>query len=481
MKYIKFFWRFPKITVFFIMVVEIMLYFDRGVIASLLPHVKSNWGLNSIEEGAIASVFTIGFMCASPMWAHFGLRYRINKVIALGTLIFALGAFSSGFWLSITRGRIQKWAYYPFVISRFMVGFGESAMISLAYTIVDELAPPEYKTLYMAAIMMSPSLGIASGYGFCGVLVDLTRNWQIIFYLESAVALTMAYLCLYTPFHGYKRLLLKQAKAPAVEFPSVALPDITMPHQEEAVSELSESTSIISHKDKPIIHSVTSAIPPLVKNPVYLSIVAVSVIYGAIVGALTFWCPTYLQERLSVYDISEANINKLSNLGFGAIVFISSVFGTALGALVLDKSGGAVGWRGVMRAMYQSFLYISIALPFGFVVFIIRDGALLNVYGLFALFLIAMFFVLCIAAPFQVALNNCVPPELRHFANAYQTFLLHALGDFPSPTIFGFIKQFSNITVSMLVMWGMLIPGLCFLLLAGTLSLYNDRRNKPIK
>jgi hypothetical protein len=50
---------------------------------------KKTWGLSGAEQGAIASIFTIGknllfflhfsgFMCMSPIWAHFGMRYRVN-------------------------------------------------------------------------------------------------------------------------------------------------------------------------------------------------------------------------------------------------------------------------------------------------------------------------------------------------------------------------------------------------------------------
>jgi amino acid permease len=69
-----------------------------------------------------------------------------------------------------------------------------------------------------------------------------------------------------------------------------------------------------------------------------MSIVAVSCIYGAIVGALTFWCPTYLAERLTQYTwLSEKAQYLLANIGFAVIVLISSICGTGLGAILLDK------------------------------------------------------------------------------------------------------------------------------------------------
>jgi MFS family permease len=183
----------------------------------VLPKVKANWALSKTEEGAIASIFTVGFMCTSPMWAHFGLRYRINvnfkhnaltiilqKVITLGLVIFAIAALLGGLLLTYSRGSQQKFGYYLFTVTRALVGAGESAMISLGYTIVDQLSPPKYKTMYMAAIMMSPPLGIAVGYGVSGLIVSISQWWQFVFLAEAAIVMACAFLCYHVPFHGYK-------------------------------------------------------------------------------------------------------------------------------------------------------------------------------------------------------------------------------------------------------------------------------------
>jgi MFS family permease len=82
--------------------------------------------------------------------------------MAWGLFIFSISAAGCGFMGILTKR--QKWGYYVFMIFRFFVGLGEAATISLGFTIVDELSPPAYKTLYMAALMMAPPFGIAIGY-----------------------------------------------------------------------------------------------------------------------------------------------------------------------------------------------------------------------------------------------------------------------------------------------------------------------------
>jgi MFS family permease len=84
--------------------------------------------------------------------------------MAWGLFIFAFAAAGCGTIAHMTRGKDQKWGYYVFNIMRFFVGVGEASMISLGFTVVDELSPTSYKTLYMAALMMAPPFGIAAGY-----------------------------------------------------------------------------------------------------------------------------------------------------------------------------------------------------------------------------------------------------------------------------------------------------------------------------
>ncbi len=115
-----------------------------------------------------------------------------------------MAAILCGLFSSYTRGATGKWGYYLFTLSRAIVGAGESAMISLAYTIVDHLAPHRYKTMYMAAIMMAPPLGIAAGYGVSAAIVSATSFWQSIFFLEGFIVALFAVLCFRIPMHGYK-------------------------------------------------------------------------------------------------------------------------------------------------------------------------------------------------------------------------------------------------------------------------------------
>jgi hypothetical protein len=47
---------------------------------------------------------------------------------------------------------------------------------------------------------------------------------------------------------------------------------------------------------------------------------------------------------------------------------------------------------------------------------------------------------------------SCVPKELRGQATAVSVFVLHLLGDFPSPYIIGLLSEEASIRVAMMIL-----------------------------
>lgn len=89
---------------------------------------------------------------------------------------------------------------------------------------------------------------------------------------------------------------------------------------------------------------------------------------------------------------------------------------------------------------YQSckflFLCAVIALPFLFV------ASFMNAYLLFFLsFFLGVLVMFATSAGFTIAIMNVVSPELRSFALAFNTFIIHAVGDVPSPILIGMVKD----------------------------------------
>ncbi|KAL0477585.1 hypothetical protein AKO1_015408, partial [Acrasis kona] len=458
--YIALFWSYPVLTLIFLALVQTLLFIDRGAIAAVLHNAAINWRLSSSEQGIISSAFTVGFMLSSPVWAHYAMRNKINKVIALSLLIFSISEICSGLFSYFWKGPSNKLGYYLFVISRLFVGVGESAIIALGYGIVDDISPTKHKTTYMAVLVFSGAVGVALGYGLTGALLSITTKWQVVFFAIGGFVLVCTIICHFIPMHGYE--------------------------QHQTIQDDNEKSSInVEGETQPITkkktvkpHTMFSAIMPLAKNPVYLCMVGYSILSGGIICMLAFWSPTFIFQRLKRFDLTDKYCTLISNIGFGLIILTSSVFGSTMGAIVVSKTGGTEGWKGIGRALLWSMFFLILALPFMYCAFIFEEihwGILLT------LFFFGTFFLMAPSSPFQVAMNNSVEHDLRHFANSYQIFLVQGLGDMLSPFLFGIVSDNLNIKWAMIILWSFLVPAIVFLFVGGFIALfYHRRQNKEI-
>jgi hypothetical protein len=297
----------------------------------------------------------------------------------------------------------------------------------------------------------------SAGYGISGLVEAFIGYWQAIFFAEAIFVGLLAVLLIFVPLHGHR----ERAEAPTelkdmdtelkdVDNSSVIKHSSDEPpvvNEQPSDTPLDEEPSLSYSNDAPQTDMQESEIPPpqqqynmitvlkpLATNPIYISIVAVSAQCSGVLGALVFWAPTYILRRLEAFDYSEETRTTIANLGFSIIIVITSIFGTALGGVLLDKTGGAVGNRGIARALFWCTGYLAIAFPFGLCAFMIES---LPVWLFFGLLGCSIFFLMMVTSPFQCALVSCLPSELRNFGMSYQIFFLHAFGDFPSPFLFG--------------------------------------------
>jgi MFS family permease len=470
-RYIEAFWHYPKLVLAIMTFINLVMFFDRGAIASVLPKLQINWNLSDTMQGIIQSAFVVGFMTASPVWANLANKFHVNNLITVGLTIFSLSALILGIIGVTAQGEENIWGYYLFVTFRVILGIGEAAFVPLSVSIIDDISPNDYKSIYMSVFLVTGPVGIAAGYGVSGLVETLIGYWQIIFFGEATFVILLAVFMIFVPLHGHRE---RNANI-SVQEPTVVVESAFADDEEE--SEIKDntsqneiqSTSDVDDLERPNIDQISNAteqknvitvLKPLAKNVIYVSIVATSTQYFGVLGALVFWTPTYMLKRLEAFDYSEDLRITLANLGFSIIIIITSIFGTGLGGIILDKTGGVIGWRGVARALFFCMGYLAAAIPFGLCVFLIES---MSAVLLFALLGIGVFFLMMMTSPFQCALVACLPTELRHFGMSYQIFFLHLLGDFPSPFLFGVVADASSMKWAMVGLWSMLFLGILFM------------------
>ena len=70
---------------------------DRQVFNSVLPLIRDNLGLNEIQLGLVATIFTIVYGLLVPIAGYAGDAFRRKWVVIFSLSLFSLGTLLTGF------------------------------------------------------------------------------------------------------------------------------------------------------------------------------------------------------------------------------------------------------------------------------------------------------------------------------------------------------------------------------------------------
>jgi predicted MFS family arabinose efflux permease len=157
-------------------------------------------------------------------------------------------------------------------------------------------------------------------------------------------------------------------------------------------------------------------------------------------GGISWWMPTFL-NRMGGYSLGSAGMI------VGATSAVGGLAGTAVGGWLaqiwLKRDERALYWVSALSAL--------LAVPAAMLCFLGPRGAMIP--GL----AFAIFFIMLGNGPLNAAIVNAVGPEIRASAVAIELFLIHALGDAPSPWLIGRISDLSNLRLGLVVTLGTMV------------------------
>jgi sugar phosphate permease len=120
-----------------------------------------------------------------------------------------------------------------------------------------------------------------------------------------------------------------------------------------------------------------------------------------------------------------------ANFDFGIIVVIDGIFASLLG-----------GWLGdyLLRRMNSAYYFVSavtmaLGIPFLILALFVTGRTMMPAIG------VAAFFLLFNTSPLNAAVINSVGAHIRATAIAVNIFIIHILGDVPSPTMIGWVAD----------------------------------------
>jgi MFS family permease len=300
-------------------------------------------------------------------------------------VIIAIGAF---FWSGLTLLTAVTHSYQALLVRHTLVGIGEASFVTIAPTFVADLFPEEKRGRILGVFYLAIPVGTALGYVLGGNL-GARFGWRFPFYVAAIPGFVMALMMLFIP------------EPPRGQF--------------DSVKETVKRETILG----------------LSRNPAFLTATLGMAMMTFALGGIQVWMPTFLSTARG-YSL------KAANELFGKIIVLDGT--------LASLAGGWLGDRFLRRTKGSYYVVSAISMALGVPVMIIalfaRGRAM--VPGI----LVAAFLLLLNTAPLNAALINSVGAHIRSTAIAINIFIIHLLGDVPSPTLMGWIADRRSLQVA---------------------------------
>lgn len=300
-------------------------------------------------------------------------------------LIITLGAF---FWSGLTLLTAVTHNYTELLVRHTLVGVGEATFVTIAPTFVADLFHENVRGRILGVFYLAIPVGSAAGYLLGGYLAP-HHGWRFPFYVAAAPGFVLALVILF----------LKEP--PRGQF--------------DSLKETPERGTVLG----------------LIHNPAFLTSTLGMAFMTYSLGGIQVWMPQFLSSERH-FTLERAN------LMFGIIIVIDGILAALAG-----------GWLGdyLLPRMKSSYYFVSaismlLGIPVMVVALFSRGPLMIPAIG------VAAFFLLLNTAPLNAAVINSVGAHIRATALAVNIFIIHILGDVPSPTMMGWVADRRSLQAS---------------------------------
>ena len=278
--------------------------------------------------------------------------------------------------------------------ARSAVGIGEAAYGTIAPALLADTFPLNRRGRVLSIFFCAIPVGSAAGY-VLGGFVNQHWGWRAAFWIAGAPGLLLALLVLFV--HDPPRGI----------------------HDEGVVAGAPARNTYLR----------------LLRNVPYLLTVLGYGAYTFALGGLAFWMPAFLERERGMTGVQATQT-------FGAIALVTGLVGTFTG-----------GWLGdyFLRKSQQSYLWVSgiSALIGAPITYIALSDPRRSVF--LTAIVIAEILIFMSTGPVNSAIINAVAPAERATALGMSVFVMHFLGDIPSPPLIGKISDTTSLEHAFLI------------------------------
>lgn len=397
---------------------NVLNYMDRYTVAGVLLDIQKHFNVTDSGVGLLQTVFICSFMVAAPIFGYLGDRFNRKVILSCGIFFWSAVTLSSSF--------ISKEYYWLFVLSRGLVGIGESSYSSISPTIIGDLFTNNSRTMMLSVFYLAIPLGSGLGYILGSSAKEAAEDWHAALRVSPLLGMTAgALILLFVP--EPKRGTLDQMGA-----------HIRTPRS-----------------------SWLSDMKALAKNRSYVFSSLASAAVSFATGAFGMWIPVYLVRAQVVQKTVEVCTKGIcsskDSLIFGAITCVTGLLGVLIGAvttrLCRQKTERADPLVCAV-SMLGSAIFICL-------IFVVAKKSIVGAYICIFIGETLLFLNWAITADI---LMYVVIPTRRATAVAFQGFTSHLLGDAGSPYLIGLISDGLQQSYASSVLWQFLSLGYALML-----------------
>jgi MFS family permease len=376
-------------------------YIDRYILPGVQEQVKREFHVSDAQIGSITFWFFLTYMCAAPLTGWLGDRFPRKPLIIVCALLISA--------VNVLTGTVH--AFDSLLLRHAVLGIGEASLGIYAPALLADFYPEADRNRVLTIFYTAIPVGAALGYLIAEV-VGARFGWRMPFYVSAAPGFLIAVLIFFwmrEPRRGASDTGMNRLLGEAID------------------AEIGEIRNPILR----LLDAIKTVWRSLGRNPPYLYATLGMAAITFSLGGISAWMPSFLQR--SGFSPNTVGVT------LGAITAGAGLGGTAFG-----------GWLAQMwlrtnhRALYLVSAWSALlTVPFGVLCFFGPRATMLPALG------IAMFCIFLGTGPLNAAIVNAVPAAVRATAIAMELFLIHALGDTPSPRLIGMVSDRSTLATGL--------------------------------
>ncbi|XP_015252045.1 PREDICTED: protein spinster homolog 2-like isoform X1 [Cyprinodon variegatus] len=373
---------------------NVLNYMDRYTVAGVLLDIQQHYGVTDSGAGLLQTVFICSFMVAAPIFGYLGDRFNRKVILSCGIFFWSIVTLMSSF--------ISKEYYWLFVLSRGLVGIGESSYSSISPTIIGDLYTNNSRTMMLSVFYLAIPLGSGLGYILGSGAKDAAEDWHWALRVSPFLGIIVSALIM------------------------LFVPEPKRGSADQMEGRIKASPSWISD------------MKALAKNRSYVFSSLASAAVSFATGAFGMLIPIYLYRAQVVQKTVEPCTKKVcsskDSLIFGAITCVTGLLGVVIGAATTHfcrKKTERADPLVCAVSMLGSAIFICL-------IFVVAKSSIIGAYVCIFIGETLLFLNWAITADI---LMFVVIPTRRATAVAFQSFISHLLGDAGSSYLIGLISD----------------------------------------